>query len=102
MKITEVRTYTVGNPWKNWVFVKVFTDEGIIGIGEATGGLATKPAEAQVQELGRFLIGEDPLHHVDHLHAVPDLGPRPHGKRAAPVRVDVDALRQGEDVVRVV
>lgn len=62
MKITEVRTYTVGNPWKNWVFVKVFTDEGLVGIGEATGGLATKPAEAQVQELGRFLIGEDPLH----------------------------------------
>ena len=62
MKITEIRTFVVGNPWKNWVFVKVFTDEGIVGVGEATAGLNTKPAEAQVQELGRFLIGEDPLH----------------------------------------
>ncbi len=61
MKITEVRTYTVGNPWKNWVFVKVFTDEGVIGVGEATAGLNTKPSEAQVHELGRFVIDEDPL-----------------------------------------
>ena len=61
MKITELKTYVVGNPWKNWVFVKVFTDEGITGIGEATGGLSAKPGEAQVHELERFVIGEDPL-----------------------------------------
>lgn len=61
MKITEVKTFVVGNPWKNWVFVKVYTDEGITGIGEATSGLSTKPGEAEVQELGRFVIGEDPL-----------------------------------------
>ena len=61
MKITELKTYIVGNPWKNWVFVKVFTDEGLTGIGEATGGLSAKPGEAQVHELERFVIGEDPL-----------------------------------------
>jgi galactonate dehydratase len=61
MKITEVRTYVVGNPWKNWVFVQVFTDEGITGIGEATSGLNTKPSEAQVKELERYVIGQDPL-----------------------------------------
>lgn len=61
MKITEVKTFVVGNPWKNWVFVKVCTDEGITGIGEATSGLSTKPGEAEVHELGRFVIGEDPL-----------------------------------------
>lgn len=60
MKITELQTFVVGNPWKNWVFVKVYTDEGIYGLGEATGSLSAKPDEAQVQELGRFLIGEDP------------------------------------------
>ena len=46
MKITELKTYVVGNPWKNWVFVRVLTDEGLVGVGEATGGLSTKPAEA--------------------------------------------------------
>ncbi len=61
MKITELRTFVVGNPWKNWVFVKVYTDEGLVGVGEATGGMSAKPAEAQVQELARFVIGEDPL-----------------------------------------
>jgi galactonate dehydratase len=61
MKITEIKTFVVGNPWKNWVFVKVLTDEGLTGIGEATGGLSTKPGEAQVHELERFVIGQDPL-----------------------------------------
>jgi len=33
MKITEVNTYLVGNPWKNWLFAQVETDEGIHGSG---------------------------------------------------------------------
>lgn len=62
MQITNISTVVVGNPWKNWVFVKVRTDEGLVGLGEATAGLSTKPGEAEVHELARFLIGEDPLH----------------------------------------
>ena len=62
MKISELKTFVVGNPWKNWVFVKVHTDAGLVGWGEATGGLETKPPEAQVHELARFVIGENPLH----------------------------------------
>ena len=60
MKITHVDTFVVGNPWKNWVFVKVRTDEGVSGLGEATGGLATKPYVGDVEELERFVVGEDP------------------------------------------
>lgn len=60
MQITDIRTYVVGNPWKNWVFVKVFTDEGIVGLGEVTGGLKTKAHEADVHELTPLLLGEDP------------------------------------------
>lgn len=62
VKITAIQTFVVGNPWKNWIFVKVSTDAGLTGWGEATSGLETKPAEAQVHELERFLIGENPLH----------------------------------------
>jgi galactonate dehydratase len=62
MKITDVKTFVVGNPWKNWVFVKVYTDEGLTGLGEATGGLSTKPHVGDVEELRRFVMGEDPRH----------------------------------------
>src|SRR5579885_2781384 len=58
-RITGIRTFVVGNPWKNWVFVKVSTDTGLFGWGEATSGLETKPPEAQVHELERFVLGED-------------------------------------------
>ena len=61
MKITDLKTFVVGNPWKNWVFVKLYTDEGITGLGEATRGLATKPSVGDVEELRRHVIGEDPL-----------------------------------------
>src|ERR1039458_4200437 len=57
MKITGVKTFVVGNPWKNWVFVKVDTDAGLVGWGEATAGLGTKPPEAQGSELERLVIG---------------------------------------------
>ena len=44
MKITEIKTYlmhagTAGGGWvsRNWLFIKIFTDEGIYGVGEASG-----------------------------------------------------------------
>lgn len=71
MKIVDVRTHVVGNPWKNWVFVELITDEGIVGIGEATGGLSTKPNEAAVHELQPLYLGQDPRNVValwDRMH----------------------------------
>jgi len=62
MKITDLKTFIVGNPWKNWLFVKLYTDENITGLGEATQGLSTKPGLGDVEELRRHVIGEDPLH----------------------------------------
>ncbi|MCC6861590.1 MAG: mandelate racemase/muconate lactonizing enzyme family protein [Bryobacterales bacterium] len=62
MKITGMKTFVVGNPWKNWLFIKVETDSGLFGWGEATSGLETKAPEAQVHELSRFVIGENPLY----------------------------------------
>ena len=49
MKITDIRTVVVGNPWKNWVFVVVETSDGISGIGETTGGLSTMPNKEAVE-----------------------------------------------------
>lgn len=36
MKITDVKTFVVDCFRTNWVFVKVYTDEGIAGVGEGT------------------------------------------------------------------
>ncbi|GIN70607.1 dehydratase [Bacillus sp. J14TS2] len=61
MKITDVKTYVVGNEWKNWVFTQVETDEGITGLGEATLNGFAKTTEAAIHELKRLVIGEDPF-----------------------------------------
>jgi len=61
MKITDARIYVVGNPWKNWVFLKLETDEGIVGWSEATMGLQTKPVEAALHEMRPLYVGADPL-----------------------------------------
>ena len=60
MKITEIRTIVVGNPWKNWIYVVVDTDDGFRGLGEATGGLSTQPTVAAVEEVKHMVIGRDP------------------------------------------
>lgn len=61
MKITDVKTYIVGNQWKNWVFTRVDTDEGVHGIGEATLNGFAKTVEAAIHELKHFVVGEDPF-----------------------------------------
>ncbi len=60
MKITDVRTYLVGNAWKNWLFVRVDTDEGIGGIGEGTLNGFSATVEAAIHELRDAYIGLDP------------------------------------------
>src|SRR4051794_19102996 len=60
MKITGVETYTVSAGWKNWLFLKVTTDDGLYGVGEATINGFIKATEAAVHELAHFVIGKDP------------------------------------------
>ncbi len=43
----------------NYVFVKVETDEGIIGWGEATMGAVS--VTGVIEELGEMLVGRDPF-----------------------------------------
>ncbi len=44
---------------RNWLFVKVYTDEGITGIGECSGW--PRVIETAVQDLKWILIGQDPM-----------------------------------------
>lgn len=60
MRITEVRTFEMWGEPRNWVFVKVLTDEGIYGWGEGTLEGKEKTIHAAIAQLGQSLIGKDP------------------------------------------
>ncbi len=60
MKITKVETYPVSVGWKNWLFVRVLTDSGVHGIGEATINGFAATVETAVHELSHLYIGKDP------------------------------------------
>ncbi|MDP3061824.1 MAG: mandelate racemase/muconate lactonizing enzyme family protein, partial [Chloroflexota bacterium] len=68
MKITEVKTWIVGNPpphrgGRNWVFLKLLTDEGIEGVGECNTPSNREHTLVQlIKELSApFVIGKSPF-----------------------------------------
>lgn len=70
MKITELRTYVTWGEPRNWVFVKVITDSGLYGWGEATLERREGTVRACVEEMGQSLIGKDPLAVEHHWQAL--------------------------------
>lgn len=61
MKITAVKTVIAGNPWKNWLFALVETDDGITGIGEGSLMAFARTVETAIHELRPFYLGQDPF-----------------------------------------
>ena len=57
MKITKLTTYRLP---PRWMFLKIETDEGIVGWGEPVIEGKAKSVEAAVHELGEYIIGQDP------------------------------------------
>ena len=64
MEVTDVKTYICDAYRTNWVFVKVFTDSGIDGTGEATLEYREQTVCVAIDELKRYLIGKDP-HNIE-------------------------------------
>ena len=61
MKITAIKTVVVNAEMRNWVFVKVETDEpGLYGWGEASLEWKTRAVVGAVEDFAPMLIGEDP------------------------------------------
>jgi len=63
MKITKLTTYIVP---PRWCFLKIETDDGIIGWGEPVLEGKALSVEAMVHELSDYLVGKDPLLIEDH------------------------------------
>ena len=61
MRITGVSTMVVDAGDRDWVFVRVQTDEaGLIGWGEASLGWHTRAVTGAVADLAPLLVGQDP------------------------------------------
>lgn len=61
MKISDVKAYTLDAYRTNWTFIKVETDEGLYGWGEASLGTREKALEGCVEDMKRMVVGRNPL-----------------------------------------
>lgn len=71
MKITGLKTFIVDSSAEprsfvgfrsapQWVFVRVFTDEGLVGLGEGSVTSKATTIAAAIEELERMIVGHDP------------------------------------------
>jgi len=68
MKITAIKTVVVNAEMRNWVFVKVETDQaGLYGWGEGSLEWKTRSVVGAVEDFVPVLLGEDPTR-VEHLY----------------------------------
>ncbi|MBA3846435.1 MAG: galactonate dehydratase [Planctomycetes bacterium] len=67
MKIVRIDTHVCHARMRNWIFVKVVTDQpGLWGWGEATLEWHTRAVVGAIEDLAQLVVGEDPTR-VEHL-----------------------------------
>lgn len=67
MKITAITAHVCHARMRNWIFVKVETDQpGLWGWGEATLEWHTRSVVGAIEDISQLLIGEDPRR-IEHL-----------------------------------
>ena len=60
LRVTDLKTFLVNDGNKNYVFVKVYTNQGIVGLGEGSITSKARTVEQAILEHKRYLVGEDP------------------------------------------
>ena len=67
MKITAVEAHVCNARMRNWIFVRVLTDQpGLHGWGEATLEWHTRAVVGAIEDLAELVVGEDPTR-IEHL-----------------------------------
>ena len=67
MKIKKIQTLICHARMRNWIFVKVITDQpGLVGWGEATLEWHTRSVVGAIEDLAPLIIGQDPTR-VEHI-----------------------------------
>ena len=61
MKITDIKAFTMDAFRTNWTFIKVETDEGLYGWGEASLGTREHALEGCVEDMKRMVVGRNPI-----------------------------------------
>src|SRR5438093_5520324 len=67
LKITRLETFLVK---PRWLFLKIHTDVGIVGLGEPILEGRAKTCASAVEEIAPYLIGRDPRNVVHHWQAI--------------------------------
>jgi galactonate dehydratase len=67
IRITKLETILVK---PRWLFLKVHTDEGIVGLGEPITEGRALTCDAAVKEIEPYLVGKDPRRVVHHWQAI--------------------------------
>src|SRR6185295_2691564 len=61
MKITKLTPMVLGTPWRNLTYLKVETDEGLVGVSE-TRSIRTDSVLAYLKQIEtRYVLGSDPF-----------------------------------------
>lgn len=61
MKITDLRVFQTQGGHANWTFVKLYTDSGLTGVGEASLERNDMVVVKALESLKDFLVGKDPF-----------------------------------------
>lgn len=67
LRITRLETFPVQ---PRWLFLKVHTNAGIVGLGEPIVEGRTETVATAVKEIAPYLVGKDPRHVVHHWQAI--------------------------------
>ena len=67
MKITRIETLVCHARMRNWIFVKVLTDQpGLFGWGEATLEWHTRSVIGAIEDISQLVVGQDPRR-IEHI-----------------------------------
>jgi galactonate dehydratase len=61
MRLTEFRTFIVHDGYRSFVFLKLYTDEGLTGVGEGTVEWSELAVDAAMRQMCGRIMGADPF-----------------------------------------
>ena len=62
MKIKNITPLVLGTPWRNLTFLKVETDEGLVGVSEGRNVNRTEALLGYLEGIKkRYVVGSDPF-----------------------------------------